>query len=129
MTDRTSRWLLYGSLGLIGIGGTILVVRLIHPATPKTSISLASCGALGYRYSTKDSGKSLPCVMVIQERLNTLIGARLPVTGHYDSATAQAVRTFQQHFGLQNAPGEQLGVFGSPSDWATLEEGKTMIIK
>jgi peptidoglycan hydrolase-like protein with peptidoglycan-binding domain len=129
MTDSTSRWLLYGSLGLMGLGGTILVVRLIHPATPQTPISLASCRTLGYRYSTKDRGKSLPCVTVIQQRLNTLIGARLPVTGHYDSATAAAVRTFQQHFGLQDAPGEQLGVFGSPSDWATLEAGKTIIVK
>ena len=110
METTERRILLWGSLGLVGIGGAVLVVDLIRrpapPKTPPTSVTTRSqpmtiteCGALitqhGYVYSIQDQHQALPCVTIIQRILQTM-GLPVAVTGYYNAQTEAAVKRFQQ---------------------------------
>ncbi len=113
------------------LNSILLIGRVIHTSPQAcsgptsggshagTSASLSSCSKQGHSYSTANINQDIPCVAVIQTRLNDLDQAGLSVDGHFGPLTEAAVRVFQGKYGLAVS-----GVVNGPT-WRMLANPST----
>ncbi len=92
------------SVGLVadGVAGAKTLALLDKPGTQNILIQPDDCAAVNLSTSTKglkEGDRSL-AVLVLQQKLNTVINAKLYADGDYGPATTRAVHKYQASIGL-----------------------------